>query len=135
MPEHAANLNGERGTSGERLGERRTSYRYPIELDLWYKVLKTGGDSRQGQGKTFDISSGGVSFAAGAKLPPDSEVELSIHWPYLLEHTCPLKLVVVGHVVRSEGERNAIRTDRYEFRLRGGRPGQGQPGGAHIFAA
>jgi hypothetical protein len=46
-------------------------------------------------------------------------VELAISWPIMLNDTCPLKLVVIGKVVRSSAALTAVQMERYEFRTQG----------------
>jgi hypothetical protein len=44
---------------------------------------------------------------------------LSISWPVLLHNVAPLQLVVYGRIVRSDGNRTAIRMVQHEFRTAG----------------
>ena len=43
-------------------------------------------------------------------------VEISISWPVLLDQNCPMRLIVFGRVVRSEGTMVGCTIDKYEFR-------------------
>jgi hypothetical protein len=52
-------------------------------------------------------------------LPCGVDTELAITWPFRLQGVCRLKLVVFGRVVRSDGDRVAIKMQRYEFRTAG----------------
>jgi hypothetical protein len=52
-------------------------------------------------------------------LPFGLNVELSISWPVLLHNVAPLQLVVSGRIVRSDGNRAAIRMTQHEFRTVG----------------
>ena len=72
-----------------------------------------------GSGTTLNISSRGILFTTAEKLPVGSRVDLSINWPVCLEDTCPLQLVVTGHVVRAESKQAVVRIDHYEFKTRG----------------
>jgi hypothetical protein len=99
--------------------ERRDSMRFPIEQEVFYKVL----DHRaalpdSGVGTTLDISSGGVRFGTGRLLRSGKRVELSVNWPAQLEGGCPLKFVAFGRVVRAEEAWAAIHIEQYEFRTR-----------------
>jgi PilZ domain-containing protein len=97
---------------------RRQDRRYQIEMELRYKLVTRGQLGIQGTGKTYDMSSGGILFESDQLLPVGSFVELSINWPVLLEDTCPLTLMVIGRVVRSDAKGSAIHTTRYEFLTR-----------------
>jgi hypothetical protein len=98
--------------------DRREDRRYPIELELRYKVMARSRDPLQGQGRTLNMSSGGILFGGDQSLPTGAFIEVSINWPVLLQGSCPLSLLVVGRVVRSENNRVAVRMKRYEFMTR-----------------
>jgi hypothetical protein len=44
---------------------------------------------------------------------------LVISWPCLLEGVCPLKLIMRGRIVRSDGQRVAMQAKFHEFRTAG----------------
>ena len=90
--------------------------RFAIRLDLRYKLVEDGVVVAQGMGETMNIGSGGVLFAVGQPLQPDTFVELSISWPVLLEESTRMRLVVFGHLLRSAGQSAACTLDKYEFR-------------------
>jgi hypothetical protein len=73
--------------------DRRVHRRYSIELDCEYKVSR--------------------SKSAGACRT------VNIHWPYELDDGCPLRLRIMGQVVRIDGRRFAVKIKRYEFRTGG----------------
>ncbi len=100
----------------EQEQERRGKFRFPMQRDLRYKLLKDGATVESGGGETIDIGSGGVGFAIGRDLPEGSFIELSISWPVLLDDTCPMRLIVFGRVVRNEPGKSACTVDKYEFR-------------------
>jgi len=95
--------------------DRRDDRRYPIELELQYRVLARKRTHLQGDGRTLNMSSGGILFTGDQNLPAGAFVELSINWPVLLQNACPLTLLVVGRVVRCEDQTLAVKTSRYEF--------------------
>lgn len=97
--------------------ERRSDCRYPITLDVEYKLLTMGSGEQIGIGKTVNVSCGGVLFEATGGLPGRSLIELFIDWPLLKEGAHPLKLVMYGRVIRSDGKLAAVRVSRHEFRL------------------
>lgn len=96
--------------------ERRSSERFPIERTVRYKLMESRTLVREGAGTTVDISSSGISFRAGERLPRGSRVEVAVSWPVLLNETCPLKLVAAGRIVRVDADRAAMSIDKYEFR-------------------
>ena len=101
--------------------ERRLHRRYPISLKVQYKLLKRQRVLRTGDGISSNISSGGIAFEADTLLPSGSLIEVSVNWPLALDHSCPLQLKILGHVVRSGAKESAVKTDRYEFRTTGSR--------------
>lgn len=101
--------------------DQRDHRRYPITLEIEYKLLSKGRVERVGAGKTLNISSGGVLFEARDVLPAGSPIEVLMNWPFLLEGVCPLKLVIQGRVVRCDNRLVAVRCDHHEFRTAGAR--------------
>ena len=106
--------------------EHRSHQRYPIKLDAEYRVLKKGR-VEHGFGRTLNISSGGVFLESKSPLPTSGPIELLLNWPFLLEGVCPLKLVMRGRIVRSDGKGVAVKFKHHEFRTAGARRPKGQP--------
>lgn len=100
-------------------GDRRRDKRYETELDLRWKLIRRRRVLESGEGRTLDLSSGGILFDAGRPLPAGLNVELSIAWPVLLHAVAPLQLMVYGKIVRSDGRRTAVRMVQHEFRTAG----------------
>ncbi len=98
--------------------DRREDRRYPIQLEIRYKVVTRNRAAVQGTGHTVNISSGGVLFAGEQALPAGAFAELSINWPIMLQGTCPLTLLVVGRVIRCHENKVAVKMNRYEFHTR-----------------
>jgi hypothetical protein len=105
----------------------RSHARFPIELTLQYKLISKGRVQCLGHGRTVNISSGGILFVpddshhVGAKVDGSDLIELVMDWPLLLREVCMLKLVVRGELVRRDGDKFAMRLERYEFRTAGRR--------------
>jgi len=100
------------------LSERRGSERFPIVRDVRYKVTSGKGERESGIGKTVNVSSGGVLFAAPKPLAPGKRIELSISWPAQLDGKCALKLLARGRITRCRGTNVAVEIGNYEFRTR-----------------
>src|ERR1700676_3773465 len=94
----------------------RRHRRYPISLNVTYKLFHNGRIERLGSGQTLDVSSGGACFECGDSFPSTGSIELTINWPCLLEGVCPLKLVMRGRIVRIDGQRIAVEAQHHEFR-------------------
>ena len=120
-------------------GDRREDRRYPIELELKYKLIRRKRVLETGAGKTINLSSGGICFEAERGLPVGLNVELLISWPVLLHNVAPMRLLVAGRIVRNDSRRIAVRALQHEFRTQGSganlaidpdrRSGQGQGAG------
>jgi len=106
--------------------EQRSHQRFPLQLEMEYKLLSRGHPSRGGCGATVNISSGGVLFTTNEPVPSGSPIELTMSWPFLLEGTCPLKLVLRGRVVRCHLNEVAMSFRRHEFRTAGARVSKSQ---------
>jgi hypothetical protein len=96
--------------------DRRGKFRFPMEREVRYKVLKDGATLESGHGKTIDIGSGGVLFHVEHDLTADAFIQLSVSWPVLLDDSCPMRLVIFGRILRSSGRQCACSIDKYEFR-------------------
>jgi hypothetical protein len=111
------------GGFAESRGDQRSKGRYPIALELQYKLLRGSRVERVGTGRTLNISSGGVLFETDDPLPARGSVELAVKWPFLLEGSCGLKLVMRGRIVRRDAnaKATAVRAEFHEFRTAGTR--------------
>jgi len=101
-------------------GDRRQDRRYQLQLELKWKLIRRRRVLDTGVGHTIDLSSGGILFDAGRKLPEGLNVELSLTWPVLLHNVAPMQLVVAGRIKRSNGRLVAIQMVQHEFRTAGG---------------
>ena len=100
-------------------GDRRDDRRYLLQLEVKWKLIRRRRVLDTGVGTTIDLSSGGILFDAGRRLPEGLNVELSIAWPVLLHNLAPMQLVASGRIVRSNGRQVAIQTVQHEFRTVG----------------
>ncbi|MGA2272506.1 MAG: PilZ domain-containing protein [Bryobacteraceae bacterium] len=100
-------------------GDRRRDKRYGLELELRWRLIRRRRVLESGEGRTVDVSSGGILFDAGRPLPAGLDVELSVAWPVMLHNMAQLQLVVHGKIVRSDGRRTAVRMVQHEFRTAG----------------
>jgi hypothetical protein len=116
----------------QKVSEQRSHQRYPIELELEYRVLSKGRSEHLGSGKTRNISSGGVLFEVSGSPPAGGSIEVMLSWPFLLEGVCPLRLVMRGRIVRSDVHGIAIQSNYHEFRTAGSRNPKGRPN--HLIA-
>src|SRR2546423_4367763 len=96
----------------EESDDRRGRDRMPIQLDVLYKAFARKTVEHRGTGKTVNVSSRGVLFTTESALRRGSHVELAIYWPAQLNGVLPLKLVVLGRVVRAVGSQAAISIEK-----------------------
>jgi c-di-GMP-binding flagellar brake protein YcgR len=100
-------------------GDRRIQRRYPIALELEYKVMAGGAVIATGTGRTGNISSGGVLFLTEEKLTEGPAVELSIRWPAMSGDVSFVELRMSGRIVRSDANGTAVEARRYHFQQPG----------------
>jgi hypothetical protein len=104
-------------SEGRAEPDRRGASRFPVVMQLEYKVFRHSEFVCQGVGRTVNISSGGVLFRADRPLERDYRVELSIEWPLPHARSAPLRLHALCEIVRTEGGEAAVRMMRHDFRM------------------
>jgi hypothetical protein len=113
------------GSAENRRSDPRLHPRYPISLDLQYKILRGRHVEHFGGGRTLNISSGGVLFEtsdfpeAADVAGENGTVELALDWPLLLQKVCAMKLIVRGRIVRRDSKTLALKIEQHEFRTAG----------------
>jgi hypothetical protein len=100
-------------------GDRRSSRRYYIDLEVRWKLLRGKVLLDSGIGRTVDFSSGGILVETGRKLPVGRKIHLSVSWPVLLHNAALMQLALEGRIVRSDGARIAVQIVQHEFRTAG----------------
>jgi hypothetical protein len=100
----------------ERQQDARRHFRYPLVLDVEYRLLRNGRVIHRGFGKTCNISSGGVLFDTDEVPPAVGNVEVLMAWPFFLNGNCQLRLVMRGKIARVAGNSIAVRATSYDFR-------------------
>jgi hypothetical protein len=98
--------------------DRRSSVRFPLNLEVRYSVAGRRGQVETGSGRTIDMSSSGLSFTADRPLLVGQNLDVSIDWPARLDGDVQIQLIVSGVVVRSSGAATALRIERHDFRTR-----------------
>lgn len=96
--------------------DRRFNKRFPIHLPIHFRVSQKGVASRWSTGTTCDISSGGLSFRCRRPLPVGCHIEMLIDWPARTDDTFTVSLQSTGFIVRSDGNKTAIRMTAHHFR-------------------
>ena len=99
-------------------GDRRVDRRYDLQLDLQFSYLHDGKNC-WGSGHTIELSRGGIRFFAEMAPPIGADVELRIHWPFLLQNVIPLQLVVHGAILRADGRGAVLVVREYAFQTCG----------------
>jgi hypothetical protein len=100
------------------IGNRKRKW-FEIDHEVKYRTVY-GKGLAEGTGRTVNMSGDGVWFTTEGSSPLTSGmlVELAIQWPVLLNHTCPMKLMIYGYVVRSHRSETLVAFKRYAFRTR-----------------
>lgn len=96
--------------------DRRIAWRYPLQLELHYRLRKKDRLLSEGFGKTVNISSKGVLLAlSGQTCPKGASAELAIPWPVDRHPSFRRWLSVFGEVLRTDAQGVAVRIVRYDF--------------------
>jgi hypothetical protein len=101
--------------------DQRLHRRYPIALDLRYKLENERHITHSGSGRTLNLSSGGIFFKPKEPVPERGQIELVVNWPFLLDGACHLHLIARGRIVRSNDNGTAVEVTHHELRT-GKRP-------------
>jgi len=101
--------------SGTLTLERRSKYRFPLELRVSYRTLEQEAPCI-GEGWVLNMSRGGILVFSQHETEVGARMELSIEWPSLLYGRIPLRFVTEGTVVRCDPSSFAMVMARYEFR-------------------
>ena len=112
------------GVCRPKFQEKRGSNRFPVQQGIQYRAIDYRGAKLTGDGLTLDMSGSGIRFSIQQRIPPGRIVEVSVDWPVRLHGTCPLKVIVVGRVVRSDASSAALSILQYESRTKGAGLGQ-----------
>src|ERR1035438_7796634 len=113
------------GVRRPKFQEKRKSNRFPVHQGIQYRDMDPRQGKSAGGGLTLDMSGSGIRISIQEPIPIGRILEVSVDWPVRLDETCPLKVVLVGPVVRCEADWAALSILRYEFRTRGSGLGQG----------
>ena len=106
-------------SAGTLQRERRLQQRYPITFDLEYEVPGGKGVRLMGFGRTINISSRGVLLEISDPLPNRCRIRLLINWPFLLDGSIPLKLLMHGNIVRVVNNTIAVEVTGHTFHTAG----------------
>jgi c-di-GMP-binding flagellar brake protein YcgR len=101
-----------------KFAERRVKTRYDLALELSYCVLGGTRSGEAGRGRTIDVSSAALRFAAERPLGNGLGMEIVVDWPTLLDGRVPLQLIATGLVVRTHGTDTVVKIERYVFKTR-----------------
>jgi len=97
--------------------DRRTTKRYDLHLTVHYRISQKGVIARWGTGTTREMSTSGLSFRTRKPLPIGSHVEMIVDWPAKYADHNPIDLQLTGFIVRSDGNRTAVRVTSRRFRV------------------
>ena len=109
--------------------QRRRDRRYALQMELRWSLVRRRRVIETGIGYTLDLSSSGILLDVGRHLPEGLNLELSVAWPVLHQDLSPLRLSVLGRIVRSDGRLAAIQMVQRELRTADADQ-QGAPAGA-----
>ena len=97
--------------------EKRATKRYDLHLPIHYRISQKGEVPRWGTGSTREMSTNGLSFRTRKPLPVGCHVEMIVDWPARYGDEQPIDLQLTGFVLRSDGNRTAVRVTSRRFRI------------------
>ena len=105
--------------------ERRNRLRFPLDTELRFQVPgeRSNKAAIQGIGQAENISSKGLAFRVDRSISRGERVSVSMAWPAKLDNKCPLRLVLEGTVIRTQGTLVVLLIERSEFRTAGSTTG------------
>ncbi len=101
---------------GSQKSPGRNEY-YPLKLKLTFSAVTPPPLS--GEGETTQISSRKLFFTTTETFTPGRHLRVSLDWPVRLENRIPLRLIVSGRILQSEGGQSVMTIEKHEFRVRG----------------
>jgi len=108
-----------RETAAVYARERRSSRRYPVGLELRYKLSRGPAIFEEGLGRTRDFSESGVFFHTcqpAGSLPAGLDVELLLDWPGPMSGEAPVRVTILGRTVRVDEAGIGVRILRCDIR-------------------
>jgi len=97
--------------------DRRLARRYPIQINLEYRLISQGKVVWTGQGRTKNASSTGILFETECALPERAIIQLRLDWPQQSSTEEKVVLHVAGRTVRSLANTTAVAIDWHEFQM------------------
>jgi hypothetical protein len=94
---------------------RRAANRYGLDLQFDYRVFGRDGSVQEGWGRTLNMSSGGLLVAPDQPICKGRTIEITVQLSAQFKDTPGPRLVVLGHVLRSDATGAAIRILRHGF--------------------
>ena len=94
---------------------RRAAKRYGLDLQFDYRVFGRDGSVQEGWGRTLNLSSGGLLVAPDQPICKGRTIEITVQLPAQFKDAPGPRLVVLGHVLRSDAGGAAIRILRHGF--------------------
>lgn len=93
--------------------ERRQHQRFLITVQAQCVLAEDGA-----QATPVDISSRAVFLKTSRILQLGESIHVLIDWPARLDHRCPLRLLIVGKVLRRNGTGTIVEIMPYAFGIR-----------------
>ena len=100
---------------------------YPIERNVSYRCVRGKKVCAMGSGRSVEIGSRELTFTTQDAVELGQRVEAAVNWPVPLAGNCPIRLIVMGHVVRIVEGCVSVSIDRHEFRTRDAIPSSTTP--------
>ena len=94
---------------------RRAAKRYGLDLHFEYRLFGRDRSVQEGWGRTLNMSSGGLLVAPDQPISKGRTIEITVQLPAQFKDATGARLVVLGHVLRSDATGAAIRILHHGF--------------------
>src|SRR5260370_39430279 len=98
--------------------ERRASRRYPVNVDVEYRIMPAAENGSVCYGRTVNLSTTGLMLECIPALQMGLDIELTIKWPVRRGEGTGIELHAFGRTIRVEEGYTALRiSDSFQFDL------------------
>ena len=97
--------------------DRREKLRFVLPCTIHVRSSAKGSAARWSAGKVRDISSSGICFHSRRTLAAGEHLEVVVDWPVTRDDLRPVTLRTSGFVVRSTGNKVALRIASSHFHI------------------
>ena len=92
-----------------KAADKRSHTRYSLSTPLRYRLLGLPGSQPWRDGRSLNISAGGILMEIPEEAPRGSILEVTVDWPGVYHNRPMVRLSLVGSAVRVDSRGTAVR--------------------------